>query len=451
MKVNIDNYLWKMKNKQQIAKVLSLTNPEDTKIIYSEYNKYKKDIKTLSETIQFNIENSPKRKCISVPILVFYDDRTKTDYTRYRKIIKSFCDRVLEKLNPKNNNYNDCFDFCPIECLIYCHLMEMIHHPYNTTISIMDIYRIISCYDDCYRVSVDHEHQYKCKCNEHFCNTNTSFVNPHKDIQNSIMNHHESITRIKNIMKIYDSQICEITKGEQIEYNIDKYIKYDREEFKFNHLFHYIGFSENYVIFMILTPQFNNMNYYEILTKIIIHYFFLQQKERQNDSKKTIYVSIITLDSTEPINIDLTDLLLDNFENIKLLLKDYLIQHFEKEHKKIYDFFIYHCGKKLNMKIADDKTDLAYVCDIFKKTEKINVNNKVVIKLIYPLPNYIIDCFTEMDKTIMKDKAKRRAFKADSDIFKKYILDELNENLEYTVKKYLGISHIESDDDDDDN
>jgi hypothetical protein len=446
MKVNVDKYLWNIKTPHQIAKVLSLINSKETKIVYSDYNKYKKDIKTLYETIKHNIENSNNnsKKCITVPILVFYDERSKTDYARYRKIIKSVCDRVLEKLNPKKNEA--CFDFCPIESLIYCHLMELIQHPYNITISIMDIYRIISCYDDCYKFSVDHEEYYKCKCNEHFCNTNTSFVNPHKEIQKSIMTHHESIMRIKNIIEVYHSQIRDITGGEQLEYNIDKsIIHYNRGEFSFNQVFNYIGYSKNYVVFMILTPQFNTMNYYEILTKLIIYYFFLQQSDEKDYSKKKTYASIITLDSNEPITIDLTDLFFDNLENIKLLLRDYLFLHFEKEHTKMYNFFNYHSGKKTELKI-NDKTDLAYVCDILKKTEKKIIDNKVFDKRIYPIPGYITDCFTEMDKSTIKDKKKRKDFKSDPE---KYILEELKECLKYTINKYLGISHIETDDEED--
>ena len=98
----------------------------------------------------------------------------------------------------------------------------------------------------------------------------------------------------------------------------------------------------------------------------------------------------------------------------------------------------------------NDKTDLAYVCDILETTEKKLVDNKVVVKRMYPIPGYIRDCFTEMDKSTIKDKKTRKVFKSDPEKKKKYILEELKECLKYTINKYLGISHTETDDEDQD-
>ena len=443
MKVSIDTYLYNTGCKQQQAKILSLINPKNTSIVYSDYKTYKKQLKELQDAISKNIENNKKkinenqkekdynRECLTVPILIFYDDRSKTDYMRYRNIIKSFMTRLLEKLRGER------LMLCPIECLLYCHLMEMIQHPYNVQISIMDVYRIISCYDDCYIDDSDHNNNYKCNCAECFSGKSRGFAQPHQEIQKSIINHYKSMERMKTILENYNYQIIELLNKEPITYNVDKTITYGREEFDFHARFHYIGFSKNYVIFMIITPQFNMMNFYEILTECIVRYFILTNMttEKNDYSNKKIYVSIITLDTDEPITIDLSEFFADKLENIKSLFQEYFMEHYFKEHNKICKFFNYHKCQKEKLKITD-KTHLLYVCDIMEKKETIQINNKPVQKRIYPLPDYITNCFKEMNKLYKRDKKKQNEFDTNKN---EILLKELDASLKDAVENFLGI------------
>ena len=434
MKVSMDIYLYNTECKHQQAKILSLINPKDTSIVYSDYKTYKKQLKELQESIKKNIKNhvdkDSKRECLIVPILIFYDDRSKTDYMRYRIIIKSFVTRLLEKLGGEH------LMLCPIECLLYCHLMEMIQHPYNVHISIMDVYRIISCYDDCYMDDSDHHEIYKCNCAECFSGKPRGFAQPHQEIQKSIVNHYKSMEQMRIILKNYHEQIPGLFDKESVTYNIDKSVLYEREEFNFYTRFHYIGFSKNYVIFIILTPQFNTMNFYEILTECIVRYFLLKNVKSENDYfNKKIYATIITLDTDEPLTIDLSEFFVDKLQNIKSLFQDYLFEHFSREHKKICDFFNYHKSQKERLHITD-KTDLLYVYDIMKKMETIQINNKPIQKRIYPLPDYITDSFIEMDKLCKRDKQKREEFKSNN---MEFIVRELDASLKYNINNFLGI------------
>jgi len=338
--------------------------------------------------------------------------------------------RLIEKLR------GEPLPLCPIECLLYCHIMEMIQHPYNVHISIMDVYRIISCYDDCYTDDYDHNHIYKCKCAECFGSKPRGFAQPHQEIQKSILNHYKSIERMRMILANYNDQIYELFSREPITYNIDKPIIYGRTEFDFYTRFHYIGYSKNDVIFMIIIPQFNTMNFYEILTECIVRYFILKNVNTESDySNKKIYVSIITLDTDEPITIDLSEFFADKLENMKSLFRDYLFEHYSREHKKICNFFNYHIIQKAHLQI-NDKTELLYVCDIMKKTETIQINNKPVQKRIYPLPDYITDCFIDMDKLYKRDKQKRLEFIVNKN---EVLLRELDASLKYVIENFLGI------------
>jgi hypothetical protein len=435
MKFTMDRYLWNIDSKHQLAKIKSLLDKDKTQIVYHSYSTYKTTLNELYNNIQFNINNRNKPcKMLIVPILIFQDSRTKTDYYKYKEVIKTFCDRIIEKLKKRE------FIFCAIECIIYCHLMEMIQHPYNLHISIMDIYRIISCYDDCYIEDSIHNDTYKCKCSQCFKEKPRGFVNPHNQIHQSVMNHHKSIERMKQIIESYHTQIQELTSEENITYTIDKSIKYHRNEFYCKQMFEYIGYSNNYTVFMILTPQFNLMNLYDILMNIMVKYFFLQNQNvdsEDNYINKTTYVSIITLDSPIPIIIQLTDLFSHKMENLKSIMKMYLVAHFKKEHNKLFDFFMYH-SKQKSLKGITDKSDLLYVCDIMKRTEKVQYGTKIVDERVYKLPEYITDCFTEMDKKLKKDRGQRLLYK-DEEAFKEFIIRELEEGLTYAVDTYLDI------------
>lgn len=421
MKINTDKYLYNKGNSQQIAKISTLINPMETKIIYTDYQIYKTKIKDLQNNIKKNIENrnkdpSIKKIPIEIPILIFYDDRTKTDYVKYRKIIEKFIERVLHKLKYKMMQL-----LCPIECLLYCHLMEMIHHPYSVVVSIMEIYRIISCYDDCYIVSMnEHDEIYKCKCKECFGDKKRGFIKPHDDIQKSIITHYRALERMNEIINKYNNIINSYTNGEQIEYRIDKKEVYGRDEFKLNNRFDYIGVSQNHIVFIILSPHFNNMNFYDIITRLIINYFILQKTEDKDMINKTIYASIFTLDTDEPIIFDLTDIFSKKIINIKEILKEFLLETYSKEHTKIYDFFNYHKQKNVT-----DKTNLLYVWDLIKERK-------------YQLPDYIRDCLKQMDNNTKKNKKERKCFINDTE---KFILQKLDEGLKDTIDTYLGINN----------
>jgi hypothetical protein len=431
MKVNMDKYLWDIGSRQQKAKICSLCNQKETNFVYVDFNSYKKLVKELYKSIRYNIDHhddkTKARKCLTVPILIFKDDRSKTDYFRYNGIIQAFCKKIVEKLQTNG------FEFCPIECLLYCHLTEMIQHPYTVHISIMDIYRIISCYDDCYSGDRQHDDTYKCVCNECFRNKPSGFSQPHQEIQKGIVKHYESIQRMKTIIDGYDIQIKGLIPGEDVNYNVDKTLYYDRPEFKLYQRFHYFGMSESSIVFIILSPQFNTMNLYDHLTQLLVQFFFLHKMESYSD--KHVYASIITLDSVEPITLDLTDLFSDKMENLKSIMKEYLVAHYLKEHKKIYDFFLYHVGQK-KLKGITDKSELLYVCDLMKHKEKIQYENRTIDERIYKLPEYITDCFTEMDKKVKKDKGQRQLYIEDTEAF---ILRELKEGLNYAADTYLDI------------
>jgi hypothetical protein len=437
LQVMTDNYLYKNRNRQQYAKIHTLYNKKDTEIIYVLYSEYKKKIKQLNDDIQHNIkctaENKQKRK-LTVPILIFVGNDSKTDYAKYKTAIELFLENILSKLKKEN------FIFCPIECILYCHLMEMIHHPYSTNISIMDIYHILSCYNDCISndmIIKEHSEEFHCKCIDCFkCNKST-FIQPHENVRNSIIHHYQAIERISNIISIYDNKIRTYTNNETLTYNSDKSIQMSGDEFIVKERFHYIGYSTNYVTYIYLTPQFNSMNFYEILIRFILQYFIIKNSDETGEySGKIIFCSIVTLDMVEPIILNLTTLLSDKMDNITTLLYTYLFDKYSKEHSKICDYFSYH--SKSN---TSTKTNILYVHECMKQLDK----NK---KPLYNLPKYIPNFFYELDKKIHneRNKEKKRELKYNiNNDTEHFITNGLNDDLKYSIETFLKINSEDSD------
>ena len=443
LKTNVDKYLCGLKTKKgshQRAKMYQLQNEDQTEIIYVTYSEYKRYIKGLQSNISHNISNEDKKKKLTIPILIFINQKSKTDYYKYQNIIKVFCDRIREKIKEMNCN------FCPIECLLYCHLVEMIQHPLTLNLSIIDIYRIISNYDECFLMeendTIGHNRQFGCKCIECFTRKPSGFIKPHNDIRASIMKHFNATIHIDMIMSKYHSWIASYTNNEGLDYKIDRVIRIEGN-FTMSNRLPFYGFSDNYIVFMVLVPQLNSMNYYDVMMKIIVDYYILL---KEADGKK-IYCVIITLDKNEPIILELDNIIGDSIYNIKPLLKNIIYMTYKNYHSRIFEFFDYH-RQDLTRDVS--KSDLLYIHELLVSGLKVEKNNLIEeVSLINPkFPKYIIDWFQEMDKRITTERNKEKRRELKSNILNaEWFQNELDMTLNYYVNAFLNIyENIDSDD-----
>jgi len=394
LKTNVDKYLSNLNEKgsHQMAKMYQLQNEKKTEIVYVTYSDYKEKIKELQRDIAYNIKNEDEKKKLTVPILIFVNQNSKTDYYKYQNIVKAFCDRIREKIRERNYN------FCPIECLLYCHLIEMIHHPLTLNLSIIDIYRIISNYDDCFNSeendAIGHNRDFKCNCTECFTRKSQGFIKPHHDIQTSITSHFNATRHIDMIMSKYHTWIASYTNNEVIHYKIDKKIHINGN-FTISNRVPFYGFSENHIVFMVLVPQLSSMNYYDVMMRIIVDYYILCN---ESEEKKKIYCAIITLDKDEPIILELDNIIGESIYNIKPLLKNIIYMTYKNYHSRIFDFYDYyrinHDGKK-----DTAKSDLSYIHGLFEKDLK-EIKEKDMLYITYCFPKYINNWFQETDKRI---------------------------------------------------
>ena len=191
-----------------------------------------------------------------------------------------------------------------------------------------------------------------------------------------------------------------------------------------------IAHSEKYVLFFIITPQFNKLNFNEIMFNGIMNkHLLLNSCSTQNNyeryNNKKIITCIFTLDTIQPIFINFN---VDNNDNIiKDNIKFYLINEYSSKHNIIYQFYQYY---KNNKPIDNKKNSIEYTY------EKIST---------YKIPQYIIEYFYDINKDIEKCKKEKQTEKYIQDNILNKInnlelfLNNINEYLENSINKYLNI------------
>jgi hypothetical protein len=97
---------------------------------------------------------------------------------------------------------------CPLETVVLFHILEIMDNGRYAEITIMDIYSILYCYDECSNSLDDTHNYYKCLCNDKFKEGNNSNdESSFNDIRQSIKNHYEKTGLIENIYSNYSKYI----------------------------------------------------------------------------------------------------------------------------------------------------------------------------------------------------------------------------------------------------
>lgn len=385
----------------------------------------------------YYIEISNDNNMSYFPVL-YFETGEKTKYNKYKYIIKDIIENIKSKIKQSFNN-DDLPKLCPIEIVILYHMIFIRRDGRYSEISIMDIYSLIYCYDECSNSFNENHENFKCICKKCFTSGNKNKDSiKYKDIRQSITNHYENMKHIENISENYNKYIKD-NYNEKFNYNHEHNINYKSENENFNiyKTVEIVGYSKNHVIYFLLTSQFNKINVNEkILEGIVGNYILLNTQQfgkSINHTKflgKKIHICILTLDSLKPIFIDLKidkdDLYLNETFD-KILTKKYLSCH-----EDIYNFCV--------------------------NVEKNKPNNKGLAKHIYDkievyekIPKYIKNYFNDIqndyknavDKKLKKEYVKEILERIRN---KEIFMKELNISLKIAIDEYIYNKTIEIDD-----
>jgi hypothetical protein len=420
---------------QLFAMHRTLTN--NTKLEYVNYSNYSRMRYELNNTIRNNIKNK-KQNGLIVPILAFNVGKAKSDYSAFRSAIQSFCESVISKLRFRN------LCFCPIESIVYCHLMSMIQHPYDISVGIMDIYTILYYYRDFYtKVEFDqelHTKTYGCECHSHFSTYPKCSLAPNTQIKNAVVNHYLSVERIDNIMKAYDETVKTIANNQHIDYKIDHKTTIG-DDIYLRNVSSWTGYSpeKDFIVFTVTCPQLTAMNIIDIIVKLFLTHC-IRVIEHEDNPLPTIIFAIIHLDSETPLFINFADILSNNANllNVKKELKQQIKKWYEPHHETIYRFLEYH----RNIERKEGMSEIEHFIKILE------MKMDASITLEYTFPNYITNWLESVDREYQTAKKKGRSTICENLKNSDWVVNGLNEYLEYTVNKMLRISREDDSEDD---
>ena len=396
-------------------------------IAYYKYSDYIKALKKIYDTK----ENK------EIPLLVF-DNNENTKYYKYTSILKD----IIKKLKWKIQQGKYIMPIlCSLECVVLIFLIKLFDHGIYSDISIMDIYSIIYCYDLCFKdIDDNHFKKYGCICNKSFQNNtenNTENKLFDKKIQESILNHYKYIEHIDITHKNYTKLINEKFHNEAIKYNVFHSVSLykNNNNFKIRNEYPIIGYSDNYVIYFIIKPQFTDLNfnttmYESILKSFLISNNNIKEANYERYKNKKIYTCIIILDITEPIIHELD--IASNNVLITNIIADYLEITYKKHHELIYNFYDFYSNNK-----PKDKSKIEYTLEQLKKIDKFTTLPEYIYTFFIKINNELEECINE-NNSYNEDEINKIMNKIMNKISnEKLFIDELNIYLDAAIKIYL--------------
>jgi len=240
------------------------------------------------------ISNNPvehkKTNPVNIPILNF-DVDNKSIYKKYTIFLRQFIENIQNKIYNSLTKLKKLPDLCPLEIIILIYIIKILDEGKFSDVTIMDIYSIMYCYDECSN-SLDNLHNiFNCLCKKIFQQNNNLNFDTYSDIRNSIKKHYDNTRFVSALYDNYVKGLNNLCDTDKIfKYNIFHpvfYRNYQSSNTNFTILndFNIIANSANYVIDIIIKPQFNKLNFYDVIFRGISNNFLLS-----NCSKKQIII-----------------------------------------------------------------------------------------------------------------------------------------------------------------
>ena len=390
--------------KQQFYNIL--LNRAKRNVVICNYSDYIEKLKEKSEDI----------------LLLSYSDDPKSKYYHYARILEKIVKQIQVKLSVSLKNGKEFPPMCPLENVILQFMINIGFFGKELNISINDVYSIMLSYDLCWSKDIDktHSNQFKCVCESNF--NGSSKNSEYKEIAQSIKIHYDYINIIDDICEKYDKYLQETLKTKITKYNLDYKLNFNKtfENFNISKRFPVIGFSDTHIIYLIIKPQFNELNFNKILCESVLNHYLLMNFDsntvhKNNYFNKKIYTCIFTLDSNEPIfyelNID------QSISTIEKLIANHLYDTYSDKHELIYKFYKY-CKNNITNKNING----------LQATYKVLKDDKEYQNL----PSYISKCFDKLDQEIQDDSNKKQIVQ-DLSLF----TQELDKYLQKEIQRYF--------------
>jgi len=369
------------------------------------------------------------------------------EYIKYFNVIWDMCHHLKVKIKIFVNK-NEQLILCPLECILLDYMIEIYTSRQYSKFNIVDIYDIIDLYNSAFNDVIMDQHK-NCLCQKYFNKCNFQVTNKKIDSMKLYLLHHfEKIDNIKNTMSLFHK------KFSNINWLIHHHLHYNgNDNFQIKDKFKLIGYDENIVIISYIKPQFNSLNYNNILVNSIFDTHLINNIKKYKKTGeisenykrfngKKVITCIFTLDQDNPHFIDLNESIINNCDIIKNRIYFNIVEKYKSKFGNLFYFYRYwqrFCPDK-------DKPPLNFIN--FLK-EKLDDENKSQI-LGSELPKYIYEFISQIEFEIQISKGKTNK----ELILKKYdnydyFVEKIEKKLHDSAKRYLGMN-IQDDSDNDD-
>lgn len=386
-------------------------------------------VESLKDYIEILLKNTEKadvKKLKCIPIMKYKERTGNLDYARYYKIINIIMNNIIRKLRDLGKMKLEYF--CPIECVVLFYMIECTQKGKKQKITIDNLYNTIHIYSNVFSNSRGHEH---CECNTIFTVKKTLSDNE-KITQDYLFNHYDRLGHIAKLLDEFNTKYPNVSWL----YSYRVYLgngknKSDNADFAFYKEFRMIGYDDEKVYIINITPQFNDLNKNEFLIDSILDTYLVSNTSLENIklNNKPVVSFVLSMNRNELYSINWTDIVKTNKDYIKNTLYDILNKKYHNKHNQYYNIF-------KNIVEEDAERTPAQCIDIcIKKTEKSKFPLKYMTRVWSGISTQIEDCDGR------KGKKKIISKYMDLDIFSNFLDKMLNRSL----KNFLDISEEESD------
>lgn len=352
-------------------------------------------------------------------IVIFEYSKINSDYLKYSQFLKERINCIINNIQNFIQN-KKIFEINIIDTFIIFHLMQISDQGIYSGLSISDLYDLIYLY----------------KKEE---NTNS--------LDKYTQSHYNKIDIIEKLHKELKKQFPDI------KYLTDHFVYLNGKKhpttIEIFKKFQMIGYNNNTVLIFYIKPQFNSLNYNDIMLESILDTFLIQNVkkykkeniESENYKKfngKKILTCVLTLDLDKPFLFDWSsneNLIEKNNELLKNILQNDVEEYFKLNLDNIYSYFKYYYNKYKN--ISSKKI-------IHKIKEEYNM-----LKEENKHPAYIYEFLENMDRQILNLKKNERIQFLNNLNNKNIFKDKINLFLYKEIDTYFnGENDLDSDSDD---
>lgn len=364
------------------------------------------------------------------------------DYIKYFNIIFEVCKIVKDKIKDFLKSHNT-FILCPLECIMLNYMIQIIHQKEKSDININDIYNIIDIYNDSFNNDNGHEN---CLCKKYFNKKCIERKNKKiDDMKLYLIKHFEKIPDLKNIMTLFHN------KFPKINWLMNQLIYLEgNDSFNISKRFNLIGYDDENVVIVYIKPQFNSLNYNEILMSSIFDTYLIQNVKKQKEQEdkisenykrfygKKVISCVFTLDKNEPYYIDWGNLIRENINIIKNTIYLNVMEKYKLDNNTVNYFYNYwrlYCPE-------NDRKPSEFIKFL---EEKLNEDEKKLIS--YKFPTYLKEflyCIQFELENCKKSEKESLLKKYENNI---YFLEKIEKKLDVSLRRNLNIYEDDESDD----